>query len=82
MDVAAWVGTAAAWVLLSAVMDWLVAGDDDELVAVVTIGALEMTDVVFVAPTVVPLVIKVKENVRKGSFYFAVLPQYKEDKNS
>lgn len=36
----------------------MVVGDglkDGELVAVVTMGAVEMTDAVFVAPTVVPL---------------------------
>lgn len=36
----------------------MVVGDglkDGELVAVVTIGVVEMTDAVFVAPTVVPL---------------------------
>lgn len=44
--------------MLSVVVDSIVVGDglkDGELVAVVTIGAVEMTDAVFVAPTVVPL---------------------------
>lgn len=60
MDVGAWVKTVCAWVpiLLSVVEDWIVVGDglkDGELVTVVTIGAVEMTDAVFVAPTVEPL---------------------------
>lgn len=44
--------------LLSVDEDWLVAGvaglTDGELVDVATIGVVEMTDAVFVAPTVVP----------------------------
>lgn len=57
MDVGAWVKIVCVWEpgLLSVVVDWTVVGDglnDGELVAV---GAVEMTDAVFEAPTVVPL---------------------------
>lgn len=60
MDVGAWVTMVCAWMpaLLSAVVDWILVGDglnDGELATVVTIGAVDMTDAVFVAPTVVPL---------------------------
>lgn len=51
--------------LLSAVVDRT--GDglrDGELVAVVTIGVVEMTDAVFVAPPVVPLRKKKKLTLR------------------
>lgn len=44
--------------MLSAVVDRMAVGDglkDGELVAVVIMGAVEMTDAVFVAPTVVPV---------------------------
>lgn len=44
--------------MLSAVVDRMAVGDglkDGELVAVVNMGAVEMTDAVFVAPTVVPV---------------------------
>lgn len=43
--------------LLSVVVDWMAVGDglrDGELVAVVIMGVVEMTDAVFVAPTVEP----------------------------
>lgn len=56
----AWVTTVCIWVpalLVSAVSDLIVIGDeliDGELVAMVTKGAVEMTDAVFVSPAVVP----------------------------
>lgn len=59
MDEGAWVTMVWACVpaLLSVVVEWLLVWDvlkDGELVAVETTGAVEMTDAVFVAPTVVP----------------------------
>lgn len=59
IDTGAWVAMDRAWLptLLSVVVDWMAVGDglrDGELVAVVTKGVVEMTDAVFVAPTVEP----------------------------
>lgn len=52
--------------LLSAILAWLMVGGglkDGELFAVVTIDAVEITDAVFVGPTVVPVVGNVEKPV-------------------
>lgn len=59
IDTGAWLTTGRQWLptLLSVVVGWMAVGDglkDGELVAVVTMGVVEMTDAVFVDPTVEP----------------------------